>query len=328
MIINPITFGLLLKTRGLTQAALAERARVGAKTIGRIRRGEELRGSNAEKIAKALDVSLETLLAPPSENLAQKAGKSGTLHRLVTDLSGQSLNALTLAAMRYGLPEKTILEVGPYLFTLLAELSLKRRRDRVEAWRQAALEAVEDGPLRPWGTPASLVEQIEELYRAECASIDRRDLAGGFEGEREVHNDFPGPGEPDNAFFAFLADLSAECGYDRPLFPEWDNVSTEKMTPTFCEPLEKQMEAFFDPESAVKEWDEVTDLTDVSLDILHGTVLLRDMPDDLFRSGSGPARREWATAQPNSSFNERKRRIAESPAEFTDEGEDDEQAPA
>ena len=75
MQINVETFEAALRARGIKQADLARKARLGAKTVGRIRRGEDLRRSNVEKIAAALDMPVEALLEPPSADLSKRAAK-------------------------------------------------------------------------------------------------------------------------------------------------------------------------------------------------------------------------------------------------------------
>jgi transcriptional regulator with XRE-family HTH domain len=302
MIINITTFDLLLGKRGLTQAALAQRARLGTKTIGRIRRGKELRISNAQKIAEELGVSLDELQLPPSETLKQDWGKKGGRNRLVADLGSQALNALTLTSLRYKIPEKTIIEAGPYMFTILAELSLKRRRDKLETWKDAALAAVEQGPRREWPTIETITTDIWELYDEELASIEKRDLSGGFEGDRELIEAAAGCEEssidksPDHAFFMFIESLAEECGYADDVMTEWYWVSSENMLPNSFLPHKHTISEFFDPENENRIFH-----PDIStlLGVFHGDILLKDMPEDLFFSGTGPERRAWAMSHPN-----------------------------
>jgi transcriptional regulator with XRE-family HTH domain len=317
MIINIRTFDLLLKMKGMTQVRLAERAKVGAKTVGRIRRGEELRASNAQKIADALGVTIETLQAPPSAELGERAGRAGELHRYVSDLRGKTLNALTLTTMRYGLSEKTILEAAPFMFTILAEMSLKDRLDRLEAWRESALEAVEQGPVRPWASLASIKQQIEAAYVAELDSIQHRDLSGGFEGDRDLEYLDLGPEDPDHAFFAYLSDLMAEIGFNDPVLHEWDNVSSDSMTPSFFGPYKETTETFLNPEN--EDADEFCDvLDDGYVLIMSGEILLRDMPEALFKHGSGPERRSWVEPRINAYWEAARRSRSQS-----EEGEED-----
>lgn len=291
MKINVTTFDLLLRKRGLTQTALAERARIGVKTVGRIRRGEELRASNAEKIAAAFGVSVSVLEAPPSDELAKKAGKSAGLQRIVADLDVASINALMLTSMRYGIGEKWILEASPYLFSIIAELSLKRRRDKIEAWKDAALEAVQNCPrshpwsLAPWATVEGVTEAVWDIYQEEIASIERRDLSGGFDGEQPEKPDVENPGNP---LLETIADLAGEAGHTMGFVgcsfsvaptPFWDDIHFNTLE-----------ELLSDDETSAEQA--------VWASILEGKIALRDMPEELLKSGSASDRRAWLYQQP------------------------------
>jgi transcriptional regulator with XRE-family HTH domain len=325
MIINITTFDLLLRKHGITQAALAQRARLGTKTIGRIRRGEELRLSNAEKIAAVFGVSIDVLQLPPSEQLQKEAGKKSGLSRLVADLSGQALNALTLTSLRYKIPEKTILEAGPYMFTILAELSLKRRRDKLEAWKDAALAALGSGPRRGLPGVDFISNEVWELYYEELESIEKRDLSGGFEGEREYIEDTSVSGdnhastpERDHAFMVFIEDITKEGGFSDPSFQEWVWTSSEHMMPDHFVPHYDTISEFFDPENVDRLL--YADF-EIAMQVFQGDILLKDMPDDLFHNGTGPARRGWALSHPNNSRREEFLRLSSSaaPSDQTDD---------
>jgi len=302
---------------------LAQRARLGTKTIGRIRRGEELRLSNAEKIAAVFSVSIDVLQLPPSEKLQKDAGKKSGLSRLVTDLSGQARNALTLTSLRYKIPEKTILEAGPYMFTILAELNLKRRRDKLEAWKDAALAAVEQGPRHEWPTIESITTEIWDLYHEELESIEKRDLSGGFEGEREYietvsvsGDDNASSPERDHAFMVFIENIAEECGFLEPSFPEWYGTSSERMMPSnYFEPHMATISEFFDPENEDRNW--YPDV-DTMYAVFEGGILLKDMPEELSVSGTGPERRAWAKSHPNHPRHEEFLRVIAN-AETTDQ---------
>ena len=288
MHINLQTFRTLLRQKGLTQTALAQKSKISAKTIGRIVRGEELRGSNAEKIARALDTTVEELQAPPSSDLMKGAEKKSDLQRLVSDLHGNALNALTLASLRYNVPEKAIIEVAPYLFSILAELSLHRRRKQADAWKDAALKAIAEGPERHL-VPSieSIQDSIWDLYGDELASIERRELSGAFTG---LHSSERGA-ENGHAFLEMLGELGAESG-NEVLFYE---ASSEDMAPGNCSALERTASDFLDPEG---EYQEEWRHEGAFFAIAHGTVLLRNMPKALFESGSGADRVAWIVSQP------------------------------
>jgi transcriptional regulator with XRE-family HTH domain len=197
MNIDVTTFDLLLRKNGMTQAALAERANIGTKTVGRIRRGEPLRTTNVKKIADALGVSIEELIAPPTDVLAERAEKRSGLHRVVVDLEGQAINALTITAKHYRVSEKAVLAAAPLMFSILAELSLKQRRDKLAAWKEATLSAMETGPKTHEDfTISSIMDHFWDLYYTERDSIDARDLSGGFKGEHPELVSEETPGNP------------------------------------------------------------------------------------------------------------------------------------
>ena len=289
MIINNDTFNLLLRKHGLTQAGLARRARLGTKTIGRIRRGEELRISNAEKISSVFKVSIEELQLPPSEGLSTQAGKKSGLSRLVADLDGEVRNALTLTSLRYKLPEKDILEAAPYFFTLLAEMSLKRRHEKLEVWRDAALTAIEEGPRREFPTIASITAEIWDLYYEELKSIEQRDLSGGF---TDFHPESPTTENPGNPFLGMLEDLAGESGH----YLNYEDVEGGRFVPVFFDVLHNTVDEFLIPED---ELDIIWEYQHARHLIYCGNIPLADMPKELFESGSGPDRRAWVSSHPN-----------------------------
>jgi len=286
MIINITTFDLLLRKHGMTQAALARRARLGIKTIGRVRRGEELRISNAEKIASAFNVSIEELQLPPSEELKEKAGKKSGLSRLVADLGSEARNALTLTSLRYKIQERDILEAAPYFFTLLAELSLKRRREKLDDWKDSVLPAIEKGPRGEFPSIETISADIRDLYHQELESINERDLFGGFTG---LHPDHPTDENPGNPFYRMLEDLAAECGHDF----NFGSMLPEGFVPFYSEAHADTVDEFLDPEGESGYFE------DGALLILRGDIPLADMPRELLESGSGLDRRSWVSSHPH-----------------------------
>lgn len=289
MIINITTFDFLLRKHSMTQAALARRARLGTKTIGRVRRGEELRISNAEKIASVFNVSIEELQFPPSEELTEQAGKKSGLSRLVADLGSDVRNALTLTSLRYKLPEQDILEAAPYFFTLLAELSLKQRREKLEAWKDAALTAIEAGPRGDFPTIGSISADIWDLYHVELESIEQRDLSGGFTG---LHTQRPTRENPGNPFFSMLEGLAGECGHDL----NYEGLYSDSFVPFHSEAHADTVDGFLDPEG---EHGYFSPDEDAAWLLLRGDIPLADMPKELLESGSGPDRRAWVSSHPD-----------------------------
>ena len=290
MHINSKTFDLLLRRKGLTQAALAERARLGTKTVGRIRRREGLRASTVNKIAEVLAVSIEELTAPPSADLTEKAEKRSELHRVVVDLEGQAINALTITSKHYHVSEKAILSAAPLMFSILAELSLKRRRDKLEEWKDAALAAMELAPKSheksyEYFSIDGIKERIWDLYHTEQASIEARDLSGGFDGD---HPYYGNTDAPENPFLAMLEDLSSEAGEEL----EFPGLDIETLSWCFYRPHQDALENLIAPEDDI--WG-----GDTTNHILFGDVPLRDIPESLMQPGRWTELEAWIWDHPN-----------------------------
>lgn len=286
MHINVETFELLLRKRRLTQASLAERAKLGVKTVGRIKRREEVRYSNAAKIADALGVTIDVLQAPPSGELEKKGEETSGMHRLVSDMSGWTLNMLALSSLRYGVSEDTILEAGPFMFTILAELSLKRRRDALEKWKDMALKAVATGPKSHDFPDLEMIkDDIWALYHEELESIENRDLSGGFNDLHPYWNGAAGhdPDAPCHPFYDMLEDLAMECDHEI----SFGGLTPDDMVPRYHSFHFEAVDNLFSNDQKAY-WN-----------IHYGHVLLRDMPVALLKSGTPDERIAWLREHPD-----------------------------
>jgi transcriptional regulator with XRE-family HTH domain len=215
MHVNSETFLKMLKQRGMTQTAIAEGAGVGIKTVGRIKRGQALHLSSAQKIAHALNTTVEVLVNPPSEVSSKHA--RGDLKRFVADLEGDTLNNLMLTSIRYKVHINTLIMYAPLLFSIVAELSLKQRKDRLEDWSGSTLEAIKKGPrydARP--SDYSMMESdLADIESNEWEAIERRELAGNS-GGTYYNTDYATykEDEEENLFLQFLEDLAVKAGQD------------------------------------------------------------------------------------------------------------------
>ena len=213
MHVNSETFLKMLKQRGMTQTAIAEGAGVGIKTVGRIKRGQALHLSSAQKIAHALNTTVEVLVNPPSEVNSEHA--RGDLKRFVADLEGDTLNNLMLTSIRYKVHINTLIMYAPLLFSIVAELSLKQRKDRLEDWSGSTLEAIKKGPrydARP--SDYSMMESdLADIESNEWEAIERRELAGNSGGTYyNTDYDTYKEDEEENLFLQFLEDLAVKAG--------------------------------------------------------------------------------------------------------------------
>ena len=83
------------------------------------------------------------LEAPPSKELDRKAQEIPKRRKLEMTIDTAALNAAHLTVIRYDLKAWWIIEIAPYVVTVIAELSLKCRRETVEAWKQTSLDPLE-----------------------------------------------------------------------------------------------------------------------------------------------------------------------------------------
>ena len=133
----------LREERGWTQDDLAKKAGLNKQSIFRIEKGE-YQGTHRETIAqlcKAFDVDTGVLTGRPAtipatqandaDPLAPEAGEAdpcGNVSQLNLRVDNAARNALALTARRYGVQLSEIVEIAPFLFFLMAERSLQRRR--------------------------------------------------------------------------------------------------------------------------------------------------------------------------------------------------------
>jgi transcriptional regulator with XRE-family HTH domain len=141
--------------RGWSQDDLAKKTGLNKQSIFRIEKGEK-RGPRPEtitKLCKAFEVEPMALTGSPAPRPSTNANDSGpvaTDHAITDRIDNKSQlnlrvdnaarNALTLAARRYGVQLSEIVELAPFLFFLVAERSLQRRRERVAEVSNAIAE--------------------------------------------------------------------------------------------------------------------------------------------------------------------------------------------
>ncbi len=282
MNINPKTFEDLLFKRGLTQADVARRANLDPKTIGRIKRGSTAPNKNtAERIAKALGVTLEYLQSAPDSSSDAQTDRSDhgyPIYRMVVDLDAQTLNNLETASWRYGLPKKSILQYAPILFSILAELSLTRRKNEVQAFTSTLQDQLSASPLplQEFGEAAQMA--VAEKAGKELESINARSLAGQHPGQYWTD----GWRDGQNAFLKFLEGVAEEAGQEL----QFHGCTLEDLCSYTLAPLE------------LWEVTKHAECSDFYLELaehaLHeGDALLRDMPDELFAEDAAEERVVW-----------------------------------
>ena len=240
MSIHPETLKLHRTLRHLSQADLATASKVSKKTISRIETGEAkpdgIRQNTVERLAKALDSTPEALARSPQADRQDARSVDDRLRsirmRKIVDIieQGKALE-YELVAQRYDIPMRALLEIMPLCFTLLAELSLKKRRQRLEDLAEAF-----DGytTLLPKHLPHGHVaySDFEKATGDEEDSIASNDLFGakmpedGFSSAYE-HGFDP---ESSNPFYDFLYELADDLD---PEIVELDGVLNSYLLPEY-----------------------------------------------------------------------------------------------
>ena len=154
--------------------------RVDAKTIQRIESGKQhkQRERTVLGLAKALKVDPDVLTgkAPmPKSSAEQDAGPSVQINALIHP---RYRLAYQLTSRRYRVPASALIEMAPLMFTLLAEQSLRHRRERVERMEEIA-EELHNQHDAAGRLPYSLgAARVEEITVAERRSIEAADVFG------------------------------------------------------------------------------------------------------------------------------------------------------
>ncbi|MBO6882642.1 MAG: helix-turn-helix transcriptional regulator [Marivita sp.] len=218
MSINPDTLKQLRKERNLSQQALAERceqinsSRVSKRTIARIETGEtppdRVRAHTVESLARALDVTSEALGKPSSEVSDEDWKKSGytPIRVLLPDAARQNYRWVL---HHYEIQFHDLVEAAPWMFTLLAEMSLAERRQRLAAAGEAFETAMSQlpGHLRHGNNARSDFENacIDEERSLASRDIFGNEILASAEGSLVCDPFDPNEGNP---FVGFLTELA------------------------------------------------------------------------------------------------------------------------
>jgi transcriptional regulator with XRE-family HTH domain len=139
--VNPEAVRYYREKLGMTQEDLAEKSKLGRKTIQRYESKGDRQTPNAtslNKLTEALQVRQEDLMKPPStEDIKRLLNRV----ELKTDIAGPARTALTVMQLHYGLLEEAILDLAPLAFLILAEKSLQERNAALNETKQE-IEAV------------------------------------------------------------------------------------------------------------------------------------------------------------------------------------------
>lgn len=208
--LDPELLRRLMERAGIRGAKdLARRLNVGERTARRILKGEvsdRPRAFDLDRLARVLGVDRGVLTGeqPLAEDYEEQQAPGANVRTTVT-LSAQSYNALVLNELRYDVPLRTQLELAALLFHIVAQRSLRHRRETAEKLL-ATLASVKD-----------LVK--EKIPHCAPISFDDHALHAEVESacEEDVFGDIVKRSDPD---FFFLEDID-------PIGQEIDRLADE-----------------------------------------------------------------------------------------------------
>lgn len=211
MPIIPETLRALREKCGLSQQRLADRseeiegAKVSKRTIARIENGEirpeKVRAHTLESLAKALDVKPDDLCKEMIE-FSDADWKQYGYTPLKLLIRSDVRSNYRRVAHHYGVSPKDLIDAAPWMFTLLAEMSLADRRRKLTEAQAAFEEAMASLPDHLFHGNAARTD-FENAYHDEQSSLSRRDVFGQVVLETDSVLD---PFDPDetNPFCDFL----------------------------------------------------------------------------------------------------------------------------
>lgn len=169
--------------RGLTQEQLALKARVSARTISRLERAEIARPRRVtiERLAQALGIEPNVLTGemPMPADIRKKSRQAEqSPYQLNVRVQPAVRTAFELVARRYRVSTTKIAQLAPLLFALVAEESLRDRRENLKKLENSLIQQGElQRKLSYLPTPFTRVDPYNVVF-VEERSIERRDLFG------------------------------------------------------------------------------------------------------------------------------------------------------
>jgi transcriptional regulator with XRE-family HTH domain len=196
------------ESRNFPQAELAARSKVSKRTISRIESGLIKRPNKAtlEKLAKALDIKIADLAkqAGDREAVEHRLKKDG-YRKLNTFIDGETSVAYAMVQHVYSVSPKTLIEMAPLFFTLLAEGSVawrKRKADELSATLKALGSIPSDAPHLAYAKAGYIAN---DALDDELKSIAERDIFGEKISEEAFNFGYNSSG--DNPFVSYMHSL-------------------------------------------------------------------------------------------------------------------------
>jgi len=173
--LNPATLKVLRDKRGWSQDHLAKESKISKSQISRWERGQQtakIHQTNRERLCRAFGVKWDILT-----RAVEKPGPYSFRAPLKAGISFPAKTALTVIRYHYGLREEAILDLAPLAFLILAERSLRARRQALDEAEKALNEATETALRRlPYLPGAIFYGYDDEWFTDERKSIEDRDV--------------------------------------------------------------------------------------------------------------------------------------------------------
>jgi transcriptional regulator with XRE-family HTH domain len=283
--INSDTLEYFLGQRGMTQADLIRKSKVGKATISRIFSGKVKKQNDetTKRIAGALGVLIEELCAPVDKAAIQNAKlREMGVQMLRATLSGEKWWNYDMVHSRYGISLKDQLDFAPISIMMLAEASLAERRKNIEKMRQG-LRDIDSGTSDHLRIDLG-INRAENILYSEESSIEKNDIFGHVLLES--------------------ADDDLEIGFD----PEQTNPFADfigKMIETLGAPIEIYKDYLGMPDTGLWEYQiapaEMERITGgdprATMALNRVYVRLRDIPEDLMPDDQTEPRVAWLRAK-------------------------------
>lgn len=228
----------VFRRKGWTQEAAADKVGISREQFGKHFRSDKdyisVNGKTAEGYAKAFGCEIEDLGKPPKPKDERPEG----FQILRLPLQDSEAIALQLAFHRYGVPQDAILRCLVTCFFVAAELSLKKRGERLSRIKDAVLRA-EAEQISMYGSHIRTEDVWEEISEEE-ASLKSNDLLGQLLPEDYLSENSD---ESFGVFGKFLAETLNELAPE--LFPSRNFDATWLCQPKIEEITDGDLLAWF-----------------------------------------------------------------------------------
>lgn len=203
MAIHAQTLQRLRKRAGLSQQDLADRSGVSKRTIARLEQGVGDGGNRNHTVnclARALKVGADVLAAPLAEDDIDSV--SVNMQRVMSFISPHTLLNFDVVKERYGVGIDALVAAAPWMFALIAELSLADRRERLARAREALAQMQAAAPVH-LGLATDPPVGLAVRFEREAISVDAGDVFGKMLPEPDGW-----PEVEDMPFTSFLAETA------------------------------------------------------------------------------------------------------------------------